>query len=137
MAKPTAAEWKAAKEKIGLFSPLKLRIDGYDITIKILQGSKELSLYYFVYVDGKFDGKDIRLDSEIGKRFYMRRTHYSFPKEFRDKVKKGRKGYNYNYDKEKKAEILTPVLTNYDAAYTAFSTIKKVFIENNENIEII
>lgn len=131
--KPTSADWKKLQEYITEYTSANLKIDGYDICISMETDRKKMKMKYMIWVNREFNGRNMRKESEIGKRFYMREMAYMYSKQFRDRVKESRTFCTA----EQREDICKLHFVNFSPYFTSFNTMKNVFIDNNESIEII
>jgi len=107
----------------------KLKIDGYNISIQTQRGKNKI--YYMVWVNGKMEGKNLKLENEICKRFYFVKTKNLYTAKEKARYIKllGKRGAKkLNLDKK----LYFP-----SAHFTSFSSLKNKFIKNNESIEWI
>lgn len=130
----TREEWdkvKAASES--LYGCAKLRIDGYEITLK-LERVNTYKNAVMVYIEGIFKFEWIDADCEERRRFMQHKQPYIVPAKQRAEFKKMklskavRKKYAEYY--ERRYDVYTP-------QWKAFAALKKHLIANNESIELI
>lgn len=127
----TEAEWKKVDGSLkSVFSyGAKLKIDGYEVSLCLSQVS-QFSNAIAVYINGEFRGKWLSEDCEERRRFYQCKRKSAVKnsdfKKFgiRSKKDKAELWERYAYDE-------------YSSVWTDFRKMKKHFIDNNHQIELI
>jgi len=72
------AIWQQAYEDLNLFNPVTFRIDGYRVTVHLSASKIKMKMFLMIYVNGTCCGSDWNLESEIGRKFYFRKTTYLY-----------------------------------------------------------
>jgi len=122
----TKEEWKRCQEALkSLMNYVKLKIDGYEVTITLVRvGTYKNAIA--VYVNGYLKGKWLAEDCEERRRFIQKREKALYSQaEIKKMPKKLQKELS-----QKKYEY-------YQTHWTSFGALKKHFVENNENIELV
>lgn len=128
----TKEDWKQLEEKYGLFSPLKLVCDGYNITLQKSMNAKQTKLINAVFVNNQFKG--VWLDKKNG--FPESKFMYEAKKVYRNHSEKDLKKLRKLFGKEKSI-IFEPVRICYLVPFfPSFSAFKKTMIKNCKSIEI-
>ncbi len=66
---------KIHEQLCGPYTLVKLRADGHELTASVLRVSSKAMRYGVVlYVDGVISGENLKVESEIGAKFYPLRT---------------------------------------------------------------
>lgn len=129
----TKEQWKEAEESISLFTPLKFRIDGHDVTIQMQRNN--MKLVFAVYVDGFIKGEwfnDMDKAPPICKKVYFlaKMKRYNSTQK-RALLKLGKRTL-------KKMEIdIDECFGYYRSCFGSFRTLKNSWKKNCDNIEWI
>lgn len=127
----TEAEWKRVEKSLrNVFSyGAKLSVDGYEVSLCLRQIS-QFSNAIAVYINGEFRGKWLSEDCEERRRFFCCKKKSVFKdkdaKEFgvRSKKRIAELKEQYSY-------------CEYSSHWKNFRKMKKHFIDNNREIELI
>lgn len=128
----TVEDWKYIESKLTDFlgGRVKLKIDGYDISLVLLRESKNsLKNVIAVYVNGYIKTEYLNENSEVAKRFMCPSKKCIFTKKEIEKITKNKK--QQQLIKEKNTRIY------YSPYWTSFRRLKSHFIKNNCDIELI
>lgn len=127
----TNEDWKKVDNALkSVFSPgAKLLIDGYEVTLILCQKS-QFQNAIAVYINGGFKGKWLVEDCEERRRFFCCKKR-TLVKE------KDFKACGIRSKKVKKEFADRYAYNEYLSYWTNFSKMKKHFIDNNTNIEIL
>ena len=127
----TEDEWKIVEEDLKIIgNPVKLRIDNYDIALRLGQ----ISTYkngIFIYINGYIKGIWLARECEERKRFLQKHEHNLYDNKTNKQISK--------MSKKRRAELgLDDRLkyVSYTLYWTSFKQLKKHFISNNENISL-
>lgn len=127
----TEDEWKIVEEDLKIIgNPVKLRIDNYDIALRLGQ----ISTYkngIFIYINGYMKGIWLARECEERKRFLQKHEHNLYDNKTNKQISK--------MSKKRRAELgLDDRLkyVSYTLYWTSFKQLKKHFISNNENISL-
>ncbi len=127
----TEAEWKQVDKALkSVFSRgAKLRIDGYEVSLCLRQIS-QFSNAIAVYINGEFRGKWLTNDCEERRRFFCCKKKSAF----KDKDAKA-----FGVRSKKRISELKEKYSycEYSSHWKNFRKMKKHFIENNLQIELI
>lgn len=127
----TEAEWKRVEKSLrNVFSyGAKLRIDGYEVSLCLRQIS-QFSNAIAVYINGEFRGKWLSEDCEERRRFFCCKKKSTF----KDKDAK-----DFGIRSKKRIAELKEKCSycEYSSHWRNFNKMKKHFIENNQQIELI
>jgi hypothetical protein len=130
----TDEEWKKAEKAMSTtFGSLKMKIDGYDITVCRERGTPMKDVLA-VYVNGYIKGEWLTQDCEIRRKFYYR-TKKSLIKS-KDKSEYIKKFGKRAFDKFVKANPDKIYYTYYLPYFGSFRTLKSHFTKNNQSIEL-
>lgn len=127
----TEAEWKQVDKALrSVFSTgAKLRIDGYEVSL-ILRQVSQFSNAIVVYINGEFRGKWLVEDCEERRRFFQCKQKSVFSE--KDAKKFGIRS------KKRISELKNEHTYNeYSSVWKSFKKMKKHFIDNNQQIELI
>ena len=125
-------DWKYVESQLTNFvcSRVKLKIDGYDISLVLLRESKNsLKNVIAVYVDGYIKMEYLDRNSEIAKKFMCPSKKCLLTKKQIEDFSKNKK--QQQKIKEKNTYIY------YSPYWTSFRRLKSSFVKNNRNIELI
>lgn len=124
----TEDEWKIVEEDLKIIgNPVKLRIDNYDIALRLGQ----ISTYkngIFIYINGYMKGIWLARECEERKRFLQKHEHNLYDNKTNKQILK--------LGKKRRTELgLDGELkyVSYTSYWTSFKQLKKL-IANNENI---
>lgn len=125
-------EWSRAQEALkSLFSFVKLKIDGYEVTLSLVRVDTYKNAIA-VYVNGVFKGEWLMKDCEERRRFLQRKERSLLSQKQKSSwsklPKKLQRELNEKYDRK---------YEYYSSHWTSFNALKKHFISNNKNIELI
>lgn len=124
----TADDWKNAEEKLNRYYAVRLSIDNYDVTLRIVPNGMRLEIA--VYVNGCINGSDIVNDTDIRRRFYQKHIKSILTA----KDKKLMRGIS----KAKRKEIEeNSKFSWYEPYWQSFRTLKRHLINNNKSIELV
>lgn len=125
----TVEEWKKVETELSSpFGYVKLKIDGYNVTIET-QPDKPLHYALVVYIDGEFKMKWCLEDCEERRRFCFK--HKKSLLTAQDKKKLKRESKTVRDEVEKRMTIYT-----YYPIFNSFRTLKSHLIKNNTSIEL-
>lgn len=125
----TVEEWKKVETELSSpFGYVKLKIDGYNVTIETLL-VKPLHYKLFVYIDGKFKMKWCIEDCEERRRFCFKSKKSLLTAQDNKKLKRESKAVREEV--EKRMTIYT-----YYPMFNSFRTLKSHLIKNNVSIEL-
>ncbi len=133
MSKLTKEQWAHVEAQLsGWFGIADLRIDGYDITLR-LGRLKAMRLAIMVYVNGTIDySAKITEGTEIQRKFWCPRKKYLHTTKYRkwlNRLSKRRR--------EMLGEDADKSFTYYWPWWTSFKSLKAHLIKNNQSIELI
>ena len=125
----TDEQWKQVEDSLNdlyLCSKVKLKIDGYDITL--VTDIYKNKVIYAVYINGKIKMAHAIEDCEERRRFfnkhisslYSARELNKAPEDIREFLKKHNKTVEW-----------------YEPYWNSFNRMKSHFIKNNESIELV
>ena len=121
----TKKDWKYVEEELkGEFKTVRLNIDGYKVSLKL----ERVGLYklgIMVYINGGFK-EDWLKECEISRRFLPKHTKRAF-------TKRDLKGF----PKIKISEMQKKTYEYCGFYWSSFNYMKRAFIHNNNNIELI
>lgn len=124
----TADDWKNAEEKLNRYYAVRLSIDNYDVTLRIVPNG--MCLEIAVYVNGCINLSDIVNDTDIRRRFYQKHIKSILTA----KDKKLMRGIS----KAKRKEIEeNSKFSWYEPYWQSFRTLKRHLINNNKSIELV
>jgi hypothetical protein len=130
----TAEQWKQAEEKYGLYTPIKIMIDGYEVSLHMALQTSKSKIVHSVYVNGWskgiwWDEKDGHPESQF---MYHKKSTINRCK--KTKAKELLKLFG----KKKYEEIFAPktisVLTPF---YPSFAAFKRQMIALNKEITLV
>lgn len=123
----TAEDWKQIEKRLSYgYGNVKLKIDGYDITL--LSTIEKMKVYIAIYVNGEINGKWVAEDCEIRRKFYFKRKCC---------VVKNAEMKKRKISKKQMAELIEKyTYYTYTPFYTSFRSLKSQLINNNDNIEL-
>lgn len=125
-------EWnKAEKALSSLYGYVKLKADGYEITINLERWGK-YSLAMVVYINGSIKGEWIANDCEERRRFYCRKEKSLLGAKQKASLKKQSKSFQKEFAKEH-----TLTYEYFEPLWKSFRAMKAHFIKNNTSIEVI
>lgn len=125
----TVEEWKKVETELSSpFGYVKLKIDGYNVTIETLP-DKPLHYALAVYVDGEFKLKWCLEDCEERRRFCFK--HKKSLLTAQDKKQLKRESKAVREEVEKRMTIYT-----YYPIFNSVRTLKSHLIKNNTSIEL-
>jgi hypothetical protein len=138
----TQEDWKYIEDRWGFsYSSIKLKVDGYDITLNVERSGMKLSM--FIYVNGQFKGVDLSTTgksigktepewTEIATRFYRTVKKRMYTAKY---IKDMEKAFGKKYLKQK---------GYYDCFqwikypwWLSFSSFKRHLIKYNKSIELV
>lgn len=127
----TEADWKKVDEKLKCvgISSVKLKIDGYEVGLHLVQISRFKNAIA-VYVNGLFRGKWLMEECEERRRFFPCKKRYAVTDTELKKL-------GIRSKKELQRWKEESAYYAYSSMWTDFRAMKKHFIENNENIELL
>ena len=127
----TTEQWKQVEEKLKVFSLeyVKLKIDGYEISLALRQVS-QFNNAIVVYVNGKFLGKWLTEDCEERRRFFPCKKRCATNANELKKM-----GIKSKKEIQKFKDMST--YDEYKSAWTNFKAMRKHFEMNNKSIELI
>lgn len=125
----TVEEWKKVETELSSpFGYVKLKIDGYNVTIET-RPDKPLHYALAVYIDGQFNMKWCLEDCEERRRFCFRHKESLLSAQQKKKLKRERKAVREEV--EKRMTIYT-----YYPFFNSFRTLKSHLMKNNISIEL-
>ena len=128
----TNEQWQQAEKALGnIYGYVKLKIDGYDITINLERWGK-YSLAMVVYVNGFIKFEHLDKDCEERRRFYSRKEKSLLNQKQKMALKKESKRFQKKFTEEHKLTY-----EYYEPVWKCFRTMKNHFIKNNQSIEVI
>lgn len=129
----TKEEWTKAEEALkSLFSIVRLRIDGYDVSIALARvGTYKNAIA--IYVNGVFNSEWLFKDCEERRRFICRKERSSITVKQKTFLKKLSK----RSQKELLKEHNNFKYEYFTSHWTSFNALKKHLIANNENIKLV
>lgn len=124
----TADDWKNVEEELNRYYAVKLSIDNYDVTLRIIPHGMRLDI--LVYVNGCVEASDILNDTDIRRRFYQMHANSVLTA----KDKKLMRGIS----KAKQKEIEeNSKFYWYEPFWQSFRSLKLHLIKNNTSIELV
>lgn len=125
----TADDWKKVETELSSpFGYVKLKIDGYNVSIGCIQ-DKPLHYVLAVYIDGKFKMKWCLEDCEERRRFCFKHKKSLLTAQQKKKLKRESKAVREEV--EKRMTVYT-----YYPFFNSFRTLKSHLIKNNTSIEL-
>lgn len=125
----TVEEWKKVETELSSpFGYVKLKIDGYNVTIRTLP-DRPLHYALVVYIDGEFKTKWCIEDCEERRRFCFKSKKSLLTVQDKKKLKRERKAVREEV--ERRMTIYT-----YYPIFNSFRTLKSHLIKNNVSIEL-
>lgn len=125
----TLEEWKKVETELSSpFGYVKLKIDGYNVTIAT-RPDKPLHYALVVYIDGQFKIKWCLEDCEERRRFCFKSKKSLLTAQDKKKLKRESKAVREEV--EKRMTIYT-----YYPIFNSFRTLKSHLIKNNVSIEL-
>jgi len=126
----TPEEWKEVEARLSLpySRPVKLKVDGYDVTIGHAQ-KKPLKYCLAIYIDGVFKFDWLFEDCEIRRRFCARHTKSLLTPKEKKALKRKSKSFQDEIKKKSSYEW-------YEPYWNTFRSLKLHLIKNNKSIEI-
>lgn len=129
----TDGQWKLVANRLAsLFMPVKLMVDGYELTLEVRQ-EKALKFVIVPFVNGWFKGEWLLNQTEEAKRFYrpVKRPVLS-----PSKKKKLTHGLS-KASVKKYFPDLDRTLEYYSGYWPSFAPLKRHLIANNMSIELL
>lgn len=127
----TEDEWKIVEEDLKIIgNPVKLRIDNYDIALRLGQ----ISTYkngIFIYINGYMKGIWLARECEERKRFLQKHEHNLYDNKTNKQISRLSKKKRAELGLDGKLKYVT-----YTSNWTSFKQLKKHLIANNENISL-
>lgn len=125
----TVEEWKKVETELSSpFGYVKLKIDGYNVTIETLP-DRPLHYVLVVYIDGEFKMKWCIEDCEERRRFCFKSKKSLLTAQNKKKLKRECKAVREEV--ERRMTIYT-----YYPIFNSFRTLKSHLIKNNVSIEL-
>ncbi len=130
----TDEEWKIAEDELsGFYGYVRLKIDGYDVTVEKRQIS-EMKACLAVFIDGAFKMKWALEDCEIRRRFCRKCKKKMYTNKAKtDFIKYVGKKAAKQFEKENSHLLYS---TYYEPFFGSFRTLKAHLIKNNDSIEL-
>lgn len=130
----TAAQWKEVEKNYGLYSPVKIMIDGYEISLHMALQTSKNKILHEVYVNGWTKG--IWWDEKNGhpESQFMCRRKSTINRSKKPDAKKlirlfGKEKYN--------AMFAPKVITYLTPYYQSFAAFKKQMISLGKEITLV
>lgn len=124
----TKEEWESIECKLCFPGEgVHLKVDGYDITLRVLMD--KMKLVIAVYVNGSIKAEWIMEDGDIRRRFYQRRKHSLLTAADKKKLAKECKSVQKAVKERAAYYSFTPY-------WASFRSLKRHLVKNNESIEI-
>ena len=126
----TVEDWKEVETRLSIpYSSVKLRIDGYDVTIGHAM-EKPLKYCLVIYIDGIFKTKWVLEDCEIRRRFCSKHTKNLLTAKEKKALMRQRKALREQIMKDMTFEWYSPY-------WSSFRSLKSHLIKNNKSIELV
>lgn len=131
----TAEQWKKAENMLStVLGVVKMKVDGYDITIQYAR-EKPTKYLLAVYVNGYIKGEWVTQDCEIRRKFYYCGEKQFFSAKEKKKIFAGfTKREQARFEKENHDRLYYKYYTPY---FGSFRTLKAHLIKNNKSIELV
>ena len=127
----TEDEWKIVEKDLKIIgNPVKLRIDNYDIALRLGQISTYKNAI-FIYINGYIKGIWLARECEERKRFLQKHEHNLYDNKTNKQISKMSKKRRAELGLDDKLKYVT-----YTSYWTSFNQLKKHLIANNENISL-
>lgn len=127
-------EWAELKDSLSQWKSQKLKIDGYDISLRLEKVSM-LELVIAVYVNGEIRGawglRKTDEAKEICRRFFWQRSRYKYSKDTRDMF------VELDGKRKAKKDGMFDRVDYWSPYFKSFETLKRTFQDNNDHIEWI
>lgn len=125
----TKEEWKKIEDRLSMpFSYVKLKIDGYDVTVETRQ-DKPLHYVLAVFINGIFKMDWCFEDCEERRRFCSVYKKSLLSAKEKKRLKKERKAFREEIEKQTTVYIYYP-------HWNSFRSMKAHLIKNNRSIEL-
>ena len=125
----TVEEWKKVETELSSpFGYVKLKIDGYNVTIETLP-DRPLHYVLVVYIDGEFKMKWCIEDCEERRRFCFKRKKSLLTAQDKKKLKRERKAVREEVERQMTIYTYYPI-------FNSFRTLKSHLMKNNTSIEL-
>lgn len=125
----TVEEWKKVETELSSpFGYVKLKIDGYNVTIETLP-DRPLHYALVVYIDGEFKMKWCIEDCEERRRFCFKSKKSLLTAQDKKKLKRERKAVREEVERRMTIYAYYPI-------FNSFRTLKSHLIKNNTSIEL-
>ena len=125
----TVEEWKKVETELSSpFGYVKLKIDGYNVTIETLP-DRPLHYVLVVYIDGEFKMKWCIEDCEERRRFCFKSKKSLLTAQDKKKLKRERKAVREEVERQMTIYTYYPI-------FNSFRTLKSHLMKNNTSIEL-
>ncbi len=129
----TKEEWAQAEKALqGFYSSVRLKVDEYEVTL-ILERVSTYKNMIMVYIGGEFKGKWLAEDCEERRRFFSKKARSLLSAKQKADFKKLPK----RTQKDLSARYNNLTYETYSPQWSSFSALKKHFISNNQQIELV
>lgn len=125
-------EWKEVEESLAiLWSPVKLKCDGYEVTF-ILERISQMKNAILFYIGGVCKAKWALEDCEERRRFLCPVQKSAYTSKQKEGLKKFSKKLRAKLDIDPDKKF-----TYYHLYWTNFKSLKRHLIKNNKSIELV
>lgn len=134
---PTKEQWKEIEQQLrSQFGSVKLRVDGYDISLSVQ--TDRMKLVIVIYVNGWIKGEWLSKECEERRRFMPERKVFLHSAKHRALFAKLDRLTKRQLTKQKaEGTGLYEKATYYVFHFQSFRALKSKLINNNESIEVV